>query len=189
MQGSDFIKRHIGPTEGDRKAMLDAVGTTSVDELIEKTIPSQIRLKGELNVSEGLNEYEYLDHIRELAGKNKVFDNYIGLGYYGCYVPSVILRNVFENPGWYTAYTPYQAEISQGRLEMLLNFQTMISDLTQLPLAVASLLDEGTAACEAMQMCYGANKKKESVFRSGSKSNSNLYFNLSILVEMRDALG
>lgn len=158
---SNFSARHIGPNEAEKKAMLAKIGVSSVSELIDKTIPSQIRLSGELNIAEAQTEQEYLQHITELAGKNKVFKSFIGLGYNETIVPSVILRNVLENPGWYTAYTPYQAEISQGRLEALLNFQTMIIELTGLEIANASLLDEATAASEAMIMFYNSRSRQE----------------------------
>jgi glycine dehydrogenase len=144
----------------ERQKMLDAIGVKSVDELLDKTIPDNIRLKKELDLPEAMNEYEYLHHIKELSSKNKVYNSYIGLGYYNTIVPPVVLRNIFENPGWYTSYTPYQAEISQGRLEALLNFQTVIVDMTGLPMANASLLDEGTAAAEAMIMLYNARPRK-----------------------------
>ncbi len=149
---NEFSRRHIGITENDLPKMLKTVGVESIDELIAQTIPANIRLKEPLNLPEPMTEQEYLNHIHGLAKKNKIADNYIGLGYYGAATPSVILRNVFENPVWYTSYTPYQAEISQGRLEALLNYQTMISDLTGLPLANCSLLDEATACAEAMTM-------------------------------------
>ena len=126
----------------------------SLEELIDQTVPSAIRMNHELNIPAAMSEHEYLQHIKDVSLKNKVFKNYIGQGYYDTITPSVILRNVFENPGWYTQYTPYQAEISQGRLESLLNFQTMVSDLTALPIANASLLDEATAAAEAMTMFF-----------------------------------
>lgn len=132
--------------------MLTKIGVNSLAELIDKTIPAPIRLTGELNVEDALTEQEYLQHVAELGKKNVVMKSFIGLGYNETIVPSVILRNVLENPGWYTAYTPYQAEISQGRLEALLNFQTMVIELTGMEIANASLLDEGTAAAEAMLM-------------------------------------
>lgn len=156
----DFKRRHIGPDESEINAMLRVIGVNSVDELIHQTIPDSIRLKDDLDLPEGLSEYAYLKNLKEIASKNKVYRSYIGQGYYGTITPSVILRNVFENPGWYTQYTPYQAEISQGRLEALLNFQTMVSDLTGMELANASLLDEGTAAAEAMIMAYNSKNKK-----------------------------
>ncbi|MDB2657384.1 aminomethyl-transferring glycine dehydrogenase [Crocinitomicaceae bacterium] len=158
---SGFSKRHIGPDALEKQAMLDKVGVGSVAELIDKTIPSHIRLGGELKVSDAMSEREYLSHVEEMAAKNKVYKSFIGLGYNDTVVPSVILRNVLENPGWYTAYTPYQAEISQGRLEALLNFQTMIIDLTGMELANASLLDEATAAAEAMLMFWNSRSRAE----------------------------
>jgi glycine dehydrogenase len=160
MATQKFSARHIGPRDADVKDMLSAIGVSSIDELINQTIPSKIRLKNELNLDKPLTEFEYLNHIKALSSKNKLFKSYIGLGYNNTILPSVIKRNVFENPGWYTAYTPYQAEISQGRLEALLNFQTMVLDLTGMEIANASLLDEGTAAGEAMIMAY-ANRSKE----------------------------
>jgi glycine dehydrogenase len=153
-QHNEFQERHIGPGEDDTKAMLAAIGVSSLDELIDYTIPRAIRLKKPLQDPAPQSENEYLRELKKTASKNKLFRNYIGQGYYGTITPSVILRNVFENPGWYTQYTPYQAEISQGRLESLLNFQTMVTDLTGLPLANASLLDEATAAAEAMTMVF-----------------------------------
>lgn len=158
---STFSKRHIGPNEAEKSAMLNKIGVNSIDELINKTIPSHIRLNGELDVDVALTEQEYLHHISELASKNVVFKSFLGLGYNETIVPSVILRNVLENPGWYTAYTPYQAEISQGRLEALLNFQTMVIDLTGLEVTNASLLDEATAASEAMIMFYNSRSRQE----------------------------
>jgi len=158
---NNFSKRHNGHSEEDIKKMLKEMGLTSVDQLIDETIPKNIRFKKDLDLEDGMGEFEYLQHIKRLGAKNKVFKSYIGLGYYNTIVPSVILRNVFENPGWYTSYTPYQAEISQGRLEALLNFQTLVSELTAMPLANASLLDEGTAAAEAMLMFYGARPRAQ----------------------------
>jgi len=158
---SGFSKRHIGPDAPEKQAMLDKVGVGSVAELIDKTIPPHIRLDGELAVSDALSERDYLSHVAELGAKNKVFKSFIGLGYNETVVPSVVLRNVLHNPGWYTAYTPYQAEISQGRLEALLNFQTMIIDLTGMEIANASLLDEATAAAEAMIMFFNSRSRAE----------------------------
>lgn len=158
---SKFQQRHIGPDAVEQGAMLNKIGVSSLSELIDKTIPAHIRLSGELNISAAMSEQEYLNHIGELGAKNKVYKSFIGLGYNETIVPSVILRNVLENPGWYTAYTPYQAEISQGRLEALLNFQTMILDLTGMELANASLLDEGTAASEAMIMLFNSRSREE----------------------------
>ena len=159
MVQNKFLIRHNGPQNEDVKQMLEKMGLSSVDQLIDETIPANIRLENDLELEEGMDEYCYLQHIRQLASKNKIYKTYIGLGYYNTIVPSVIMRNVFENPGWYTSYTPYQAEISQGRLEALLNFQTIVSDLTGLPLANSSLLDEGTAAAEAMLMFYHARPR------------------------------
>ena len=153
-QSTEFQRRHIGPNAGDTQLMLQTIGSASLDELISKTIPDSIRIKNELNIPAAVSEFEYLAELKKVAAKNKVYKNYIGQGYYGTITPSVILRNIFENPGWYTQYTPYQAEISQGRLESLLNFQTMVTDLTGLPIANASLLDEATAAAEAMAMIF-----------------------------------
>ncbi|RYY69654.1 MAG: glycine dehydrogenase (aminomethyl-transferring) [Chitinophagaceae bacterium] len=158
-QQAEFSKRHIGPTEEETALMLKTIGISSLDELITKTIPSGIRLEAPLQTGGPISEYEYLSELKKTAALNKVYKNYIGRGYYSPIVPSVILRNVFENPGWYTQYTPYQAEIAQGRLESLLNFQTMVSDLTALPIANASLLDEGTAAAEAMAMLFNHKNK------------------------------
>ncbi|MES2891868.1 MAG: aminomethyl-transferring glycine dehydrogenase, partial [Bacteroidota bacterium] len=151
-QQNEFSGRHIGPNKEETTEMLSTIGVSSLEELISKTIPDGIRIKSDLDIPPAISEYEYLGGLKKIASKNKVFKSYIGQGYYDTITPSVILRNVFENPGWYTAYTPYQAEIAQGRLESLLNYQTMVSDLTALPIANASLLDEGTAAAEAMAM-------------------------------------
>lgn len=153
-QSKEFQKRHIGPNEAETKQMLETVGAASIDELIDNTIPTQIRLNQELRLPDSISEQEYLLDIWKTATMNQVYKTYIGQGYYNTITPAVILRNVFENPGWYTSYTPYQAEISQGRLESLLNYQTVVADLTGLPLANASLLDEATAAAEAMSMMF-----------------------------------
>ncbi len=155
-----FIDRHIGPGEAEIKEMLKTIGVSSLDELIDQTIPEDIRLDKELDLPDEVSEFEYLKRIKEIASKNKIFKSYQGLGYYPTILPKAIQRNILENPGWYTQYTPYQAEISQGRLEALINFQTMIVDLTGLPIANASLLDEGTAAAEAMIMCNNVKKNK-----------------------------
>ena len=144
MNTNSFQIRHIGPNPQEQKEMLAAIKADSLEQLISETIPTDIRLKENLDLEPAMSEYEYLNHIQELASRNKVFKSYIGLGYHEAIVPSVIQRNILENPGWYTAYTPYQAEIAQGRLEALLNYQTMICDLTGMELANASLLDEGT---------------------------------------------
>ncbi len=155
--------RHIGPNEQETSEMLREIGVDSIDELIDKTLPAAIRLPEDLSVSGPVSEYQYLNELKEIASKNKVFKSYIGQGYYDTITPSVILRNLFENPGWYTQYTPYQAEIAQGRLESLLNYQTMVSDLTGLPIANASLLDEGTAAAEAMAMLFNHKNKADKI--------------------------
>ncbi len=163
-----FVDRHNGPRESDVKAMLDKIGVVSVDELIDRTIPAAIRLKQPLRLPSGMSEYQYHRHLRSIASKNKIFKTYIGLGYYNTIVPPVIQRNILENPGWYTAYTPYQAEISQGRLEALLNFQTMVMDLTGMEIANASLLDEATAAAEAMAMLFSC-RTREAIESGASK--------------------
>ncbi len=162
VQSAEFTGRHIGPNEQDTKSMLQTIGVSSMQELIERTVPQSIRMDHRLNIPENMSEAEYLAHLKEVSLKNKVFKTYIGQGYYDTHTPSVILRNIFENPGWYTQYTPYQAEISQGRLESLLNYQTMVSDLTGLPISNASLLDEGTAAAEAMNMFFHLGNKDTS---------------------------
>lgn len=154
-----FQERHIGPDAEATEKMLRAIGVASLDELIDRTVPRGIRAKKPLDVGPALTEREQLENMEAIGRENQVFRSYIGMGYYGTVLPSVIQRNILENPGWYTAYTPYQAEISQGRLEALLNFQTMVSDLTGLPIANASLLDEGTAAAEAMQMLFHGRSK------------------------------
>lgn len=158
---NSFSRRHIGITERDLPKMLEVVGVKSLDELIDQTLPKNIRLPKPMELPEAMTEQEFLAHIHELAQKNKIADNYIGLGYYGTATPAVILRNIFENPVWYTSYTPYQAEISQGRLEALLNFQTMTADITGLPLANCSLLDEATAAAEAMTMMMALRSREQ----------------------------
>jgi glycine dehydrogenase len=141
-----FQSRHIGPDNTARDEMLRAIGVPSLDALIEQTVPADIRLARPLEMPPAETEFGYLKRLRTIGSRNKVARSYIGMGYYDCITPSVILRNVFENPGWYTPYTPYQAEIAQGRLESLLNFQTVVKDLTGMDIATASLLDEGTAA-------------------------------------------
>ena len=156
-----FEHRHIGPSANELNQMAIECGAKSVDDLIDQTVPKNIRLQKPLNIGEPLSEYEYLKKLKQLASKNKIYKTYIGMGYYPTILPSVIRRNILENPGWYTQYTPYQAEIAQGRLEALLNFQTVVSDLTALPIANASLLDEGTAAAEAMIMFHNLRKKEK----------------------------
>lgn len=153
-QQNEFVHRHIGPNDSETTEMLEVIGASSAEALVDQTVPAAIRMQQELDVPAAISESEYLRQLKEISLKNKVFRTYIGQGYYDTITPSVILRNVFENPGWYTQYTPYQAEISQGRLESLLNYQTLVSDLTGLPLANASLLDEATAAAEAMTMFF-----------------------------------
>src|SRR5256886_7845583 len=149
-----FVPRHVGPDERDVAEMLKTLGFPSLDALIDATVPRKIRLREGLSLPKGLTELEVLTYFRALATKNQVFRSFIGMGYSDCVIPPVIQRNILENPAWYTAYTPYQAEIAQGRLEALLNFQTMVIDLTALEIANASLLDEATAAAEAMTMSY-----------------------------------
>ena len=161
MNTTQFVNRHISLNEADKQAMLQEIGVSGIDELIAQTIPDSIRLKEELNISPALSEYEMLAHSKELAAKNSLFDNYIGFGYHNTILPSAIQRNILENPSWYTAYTPYQAEIAQGRLEALLNFQTVVCDLTGFKLANASLLDESTAAAEAMHMFFESRTKDQ----------------------------
>lgn len=170
MTTDKFVSRHNGPREQEVKAMLKKIGVSSVSELIDQTVPAAIRLKQPLKVAPAMSEYQYAKHLKALGKKNKVFRSYIGLGYYSNILPAVIQRNILENPGWYTAYTPYQAEIAQGRLEAILNFQTMVMDLTAMPIANASLLDEATAAAEALAMFY-SNRSKDKV-----KNNSNKFF-------------
>lgn len=156
----NFVNRHIGTFDTEtEKEMLAAIGVSSLDELIDQTVPANIRRKNKMSIPAAQSEFEYLKTLKAIAAKNKTFRSYIGLGYYGTITPAVIRRNILENPGWYTQYTPYQAEIAQGRLEALLNYQTMVSDLTGFPIANASLLDEGTAAAEAMHLFYGVKNK------------------------------
>ena len=160
----DFSQRHIGLTSSEIQQMLEVLGISSLEDLIDKTVPEKIRFQKPLNLPKSLSENAALAQIKEIISKNQIFRSFIGMGYYDCITPPVILRNILENPGWYTAYTPYQAEIAQGRMEALLNFQTMITDLTGLEIANASLLDESTAAAEAMSMTYGLCKTKAEVF-------------------------
>ena len=168
-----FVDRHVGPNEEEISKMFAVIGTSSLDELIDKTVPASIRLKNELELDPPQSEFDFLNNLKTIANKNRVFKNYIGLGYYPTITPGVIKRNILENPGWYTQYTPYQAEISQGRLEALLNFQTMVCDLTAMPIANASLLDEATAAAEAMIMSFSlrkGNKKSAATFLVSDKT-------------------
>ncbi|HWQ81544.1 MAG TPA: aminomethyl-transferring glycine dehydrogenase [Ignavibacteria bacterium] len=163
-----FKSRHIGPRNNDINEMLKAVNAESLDKLIDETVPDSIRTDKSLNTGSGMSEYEFLNKLRDITSKNKLYKNYIGLGYFPAVLPAVIQRNILENPGWYTQYTPYQAEISQGRLEALLNYQTVIADMTGLHVSNASLLDEGTAAAEAMLMTKS--------LRKGPKANANVIF-------------
>ena len=156
----DFIQRHIGPSEEEQKIMLKELGFKNLDELIENTVPEKILFKDELDIGDPNSEYKALRKLKDISKKNKVYSSFIGMGYYGTYTPYVILRNILENPGWYTSYTPYQPEVAQGRLEMLLNFQQMIIDFTGMDIANASLLDEGTAAAEAMGLSYRVSKSE-----------------------------
>ncbi|MCX7743713.1 MAG: aminomethyl-transferring glycine dehydrogenase [Flavobacteriales bacterium] len=170
MPRNQFIMRHIGPDAAQIEKMSQTLGVSSVEELINQVVPAKIRNNQPLNIEEGLSEYQYLKHIWEVAQQNKLYHNFIGQGYYGTITPSPILRNIFENPGWYTAYTPYQAEIAQGRMEAILNFQTMVMDLTGMNLANASLLDEATAAAEGMAMAFHMRS------REAEKNNVNRFF-------------
>jgi len=166
MKSTAFALRHIGPNTSDLKDMLSTIGVDSLDELIDKTIPNNIRLKQDIDLPKAMTEYEFTNFIQQLGNKNKIYKTYIGLGYHPTILPAVIQRNIFENPNWYTSYTPYQAEISQGRLEALLNYQTMVCDLTGFELANSSLLDEATSAAEAMIMLFHArsrSQKKEGI--------------------------
>ncbi|MFY7666449.1 aminomethyl-transferring glycine dehydrogenase [Flavobacterium sp.] len=161
MNTSQFALRHIGPREEEVSQMLETIGVESVDQLIYETVPSDILLKTPLNLPPAMSEFEYLDHITELGKQNKIFESYLGLGYHQCVVPAVIQRNIFENPGWYTAYTPYQAEIAQGRLEAILNFQTVAIELSGMEIANASLLDEATAGAEAMALLFDVRSREQ----------------------------
>ncbi|MBP1668153.1 MAG: glycine dehydrogenase (aminomethyl-transferring) [Bacteroidetes bacterium] len=191
MSANSFLYRHLGPRPNEIDEMVKQMGVSSLDELIDKTIPADIRLQKPLELPDGLSENEYINRLRHIARKNRICKSYIGLGYYGTILPAVIQRNVLENPSWYTSYTPYQAEISQGRLEALLNYQTVITELTGLELANASLLDEGTAAAEAMIMMYNA-RSKETV-----KNGNDVFFadekifpqTLDVLKTRAEALG
>ena len=153
--------RHNGIQEADLPIMLEKIGVGSVDELIDKTIPTNIRLQEPLPLAAPMTERQFAEHIADLASQNKLYTSYIGMGWYDAICPAVIQRNVFENPAWYTSYTPYQAEVSQGRLEALLNFQTAVSDLTAMPLANCSLLDEATAAAEAANMMFALRSRDQ----------------------------
>ena len=167
---NNFVDRHLGPRPEEVELMLKRIGVSSIEQLIEETVPATIRLQEPLDLPKGLNEYEYLQHIKTLGSKNKIFKTFIGMGYYNTITPGVITRNILENPGWYTSYTPYQAEISQGRLEALLNFQTMVADLTGMPMSNCSLLDEATSVAEAMIMSFNARS------RQAVKNGANQFF-------------
>ncbi|HBT93768.1 MAG TPA: glycine dehydrogenase (aminomethyl-transferring) [Chitinophagaceae bacterium] len=179
---AEFIQRHIGPNHDDTQKMLSLIGLKSVDELISKTVPDTIRSKKAMEIPAGLTEFEMLQSLKKIGEKNIVATNFIGQGYYGTITPSVILRNIFENPGWYTQYTPYQAEIAQGRLESLLNFQTMITDLTGMSISNASLLDEATAAAEAMAMIFNHVNKAEVA------TQPKLFVDQSVFTQTKDVL-
>jgi len=179
---AEFIQRHIGPNHDDTQKMLSVIGLKSVEELISKTVPDNIRSKKAMEIPAGLTEFEMLQSLKKIGEKNIVATNFIGQGYYGTITPSVILRNIFENPGWYTQYTPYQAEIAQGRLESLLNFQTMITDLTGMSISNASLLDEATAAAEAMAMIFNHVNKAEVA------TQPKLFVDQSIFTQTKDVL-
>ncbi|HEU4495832.1 MAG TPA: glycine dehydrogenase (aminomethyl-transferring), partial [Flavobacterium sp.] len=170
MKTDAFALRHIGPKEDDLQHMLKTIGVESVEQLVYETLPDDIRLKAPLDLEPAMTEYEYLNHIQHLGNKNKVFKSYIGLGYHPAIVPAAIQRNIFENPGWYTAYTPYQAEIAQGRLEALLNYQTAVIELTGMEIANASLLDEATAAAEAMALLFDVRTRDQ------KKNSANKFF-------------
>ncbi|HZG01523.1 MAG TPA: glycine dehydrogenase (aminomethyl-transferring), partial [Chitinophagales bacterium] len=186
---SSFAPRHIGPDAADTAAMLKTIGADSLDSLIDSIVPKDIRLSQPLDLPEAMDEHEYLKHIRRIAQENKLFKSFIGLGYYGTITPSVIQRNLFENPGWYTQYTPYQAEISQGRLESLLNFQTMVCDLTALPVSNASLLDEATAAAEAMMLFYHALEANQQHRDSFFVANTCFPQTIDVLTTRAEPLG
>ena len=189
MNTTQFVNRHISLNEADQQAMLAKIGVSDIEELIGQTIPDSIRLAKDLDISEPLSEQEMLDHSKELASQNLLFENYIGFGYHNTILPSVIQRNILENPSWYTAYTPYQAEIAQGRLEALLNFQTVVCDLTGFKLANASLLDESTAAAEAMHMFFESRTKAQKKAGAQKFFVSDLVFPQTIAVLKTKAEG
>ncbi|MEO1033399.1 MAG: aminomethyl-transferring glycine dehydrogenase [Bacteroidota bacterium] len=182
MDTTSFALRHIGPNSDEQKAMLNTIGVTSIEQLVSETIPAGIRLKKDLNLDVAMSEQDYLNHIYKLSQRNKVYKSYIGLGYHPSNLPAVIQRNVLENPGWYTAYTPYQAEIAQGRLEALLNFQTVVIDLTGMEIANASLLDESTAAAEAMSLLFAVRD------RAQKKAGINKFFVSDLVLPQTMAL-
>ena len=170
MNTESFEIRHIGPREKEIEKMLSLINANSIDELIDQTIPESIRNRNEMKLDPPMSESDYLTHLKKISSLNKVFKTYIGMGYNRSYLPAVIQRNILENPGWYTAYTPYQAEIAQGRLEALLNFQTMVTDLTGMEISNASLLDESTAAAEAMTLLFSTRSREQ------KKENVNSFF-------------
>ena len=170
MKTDAFALRHIGPRENDLPKMLKTIGVDSIDQLIYETLPDDIRLKAPLNLDPAMTEFEFANHIQQLGNKNKMFQSFIGLGYHQAIVPAVIQRNIFENTGWYTAYTPYQSEIAHGRFDKILNFQTMVIELTGMEIANASLLDEGTAAAEAMALLFDVRSRDQ------KKNNVNKFF-------------
>ncbi len=183
MTSDHFVNRHIGPRDSEAAEMCRTIGVDSTDQLIDQTVPASIRLDKPLNLPPAMSENEYLSHVRALGKRNKQYRSFIGQGYYGVAVPPVIIRNVLENPSWYTSYTPYQAEISQGRLEALLNFQTMVTGLTAMEIANASLLDEATAAAEAMVMMYNARSRDK--VKAGA---SRFLVDNSVFKQTRDVL-
>ena len=183
MYKENFSRRHIGPSTSELKNMLETIGVNSIEDLLSQTIPDKIRLKTDLNIPDAISEMEFLKEIKKFSSLNKNFKTYIGLGYHDTFTPSVIQRNILENPGWYTAYTPYQPEIAQGRLEALLNFQTMVCDLTKMEIANASLLDEGTSAAEAMIMMYNNRSRDQK-----SKNVSRFFVDSNILPQTLSVL-
>jgi len=186
-QSTQFQQRHIGPNQQELKGMLSTIQEPELESLISKTVPDSIRIKSDLAVPKAISEFEYLTQLKAVAAKNKLYKNYIGQGYYGTITPSVILRNIFENPGWYTQYTPYQAEISQGRLESLLNYQTMVTDLTGLPISNASLLDEATAAAEAMAMLFHQVNKTDQITKPKLFVDENIFPQTKLVLITRAA--
>ncbi|MDQ2753615.1 MAG: glycine dehydrogenase (aminomethyl-transferring), partial [Bacteroidota bacterium] len=184
-QATEFQRRHIGTTNKEAEQMLSVIGVQTIEELVHKTIPKNIRLQQPLPLPNSISEQQYLSEINTIAAKNKLYKTYIGQGYYNTITPSVILRNLFENPGWYTQYTPYQAEIAQGRLESLLNFQTVVSDLTGLELTNASLLDEATAAAEAMAMLFHHVNKTDKITRPKFLVDKNVFVQTKDVLKTR----
>ncbi len=186
-QSNQFQQRHIGPNEQELNGMLSTIQEPTLESLIRKTVPDSIRIKKKSAIPNGISEYEYLTELKAVAAKNKLYKNFIGQGYYGTITPSVIIRNMFENPGWYTQYTPYQAEISQGRLESLLNYQTMVADLTGLAISNASLLDEATAAAEAMSMLFHHANKGDQITKPAFFVDENIFPQTKLVLATRAA--